>query len=237
MEKVTVGGRAFSLDRVGPGADVSLSAALAALSDEVKRPAVLVIDEAQHAITTENGYNALFALKAARDEFNSSGHHGLRIVATGSNHDKLAMLRNSRDRAFFGAPLVAFPHLGADYVAWLCAGVDLPAPLDPALVGQCFERAGFGPEVLGAAADALRFDFELTAAEVPEGFFTAVEEQIAASDEQALRVIHALAPLQSAVLRALAARGDRMRRSLEESTTAELMRSAGLLDLVPPIGT
>ena len=125
MEKVAVGGISFSLDRVGLGSQVSLSTALAALSDEVKKPIVLIIDEAQHAITTSSGYEALFALKAARDELNSSAHHGLRVVATGSNRDKLAMLRNSKDQAFFSAPLVSFPVLGSDFVAWFCAGVNL----------------------------------------------------------------------------------------------------------------
>ena len=116
MDKVAVGGVTFSLDRVGLAMGVSLSAAFAALSDETGRAIVLIIDEAQHAITSTAGSDALFALKAARDEINSSAHHGLRIVATGSNRDKLAMLRGSKDQAFFGAPLVSFPALGEDYI-------------------------------------------------------------------------------------------------------------------------
>jgi hypothetical protein len=58
--------------------------------------------------------NALFALKAARDELDSSAHHGLRIVATRSHRDKLVMLRNSKEQAFFGAHLLNFPPLGKD---------------------------------------------------------------------------------------------------------------------------
>jgi hypothetical protein len=207
MEKVNVGGVGFSLDRVGLGAQVSLSTALAALSDEVKRTIVLIIDEAQHAITTEDGYDALFALKAARDELNGSGHYGLRIVATGSNRDKLAMLRNSKDQAFFGAPLVQFPALGADFIGWFCGRIQLPAPLSPPEVEKLFARAAFRPEVIGAAADLLRFDFSLAATDVPARFAAAVEEQIQAGDAQMLRVVHALTPLQSSVLRVMAARG------------------------------
>ena len=204
MEKVSVAGLAFSVDRIGLGSQVSLSQALAALSDELKQPIVLIIDEAQHAITTDLGYDALFALKAARDELNSSKHHGLRVVATGSNRDKLAMLRSSKDQAFFGAPLVAFPALGKDYIEWFCAGVNLPAALNADEVNTLFERAAYRPEILGAAADALRFDFALTAEDVPQRFAEAVLEQIDAADTQTLRVIHALTPLQSAVLRVLA---------------------------------
>lgn len=104
-------GFSFSFDQVGLGNNISLSDALAELSDELRKPIVLIVDEAQHAIVSDRGYDALYALKAARDELNSSAHFGLRIVATGSNRDKLAMLRNSRDQAFFGAPLVTFPPL------------------------------------------------------------------------------------------------------------------------------
>jgi len=207
MEKVALGGVSFSLDRVGLGDGVSLSAALAALSDECQCPIVLIIDEAQHAITSDKGNDALFALKAARDELNSSRHHGLRIVATGSNRDKLAMLRNSRDQAFFGAPLVSFPPLGGEYVDWFCERAQLPGKLDPEQVKKLFSRASFRPELLGAAADELRFAFDLQVDEVPARFAQAVEEQMAASNDELLRVVHSLTPLQSAVLRVLAARG------------------------------
>jgi hypothetical protein len=286
MEKVTVGGVAFSLDRVGLGKEISLSGALAALSDETKQPIVLLIDEAQHAITTDGGYDALFALKAARDELNSSEHYGLRIVATGSNRDKLAMLRNSKDQAFFGAPLVAFPPLDAGYIQWFCKGVGLAGPLEPDAVTKLFERAGFRPEILGAAADSLRFDFSIKPADAGAAFAKAVDQQIEEADQQTLRVIRALTPLQSAVLRVLASQGDKYAPfetgtmesyrtmlaalapdektvpevsnvqaalgalqekslvwkekrgvySLEETTTAELMRAHGLLD-VPALGS
>jgi hypothetical protein len=118
LDKVAVGGLAFALDRVGLARGVTLSPALAALSDETRAMTDLIVDEAQHAITSEIGANALFALKAARDELNSSAHHGLRIVATGSHRDKLAMLRSSKGQAFFGAPLVNFSPLGKDYIEW-----------------------------------------------------------------------------------------------------------------------
>ena len=208
MDKLNVAGFNFSVDRVGLGADVSLSAALAALSDEVKKPIVLIIDEAQHAITTEEGARALFALKAARDELNSTKHHGLRVVATGSNRDKLAMLRAGRDQAFYGAPLVSFPHLDASYVRWFCDNADLSSSLDPIAVYGDFERAGFRPEVLGAALDALRFDFELTAENISQKFQDAVAEQIAIDETRTLRVIRSLTPLQSAILRVLVVRSD-----------------------------
>lgn len=209
MEKAAVGGLTFSLDKIGLGSQVSLSQALAALSDEVRAPIVIIIDEAQHAITTTGGYDALFALKAARDELNSSAHHQLRIVATGSNRDKLAMLRNSKDHAFFLAPLVAFPALDEAYVQWFCDTVKLGAPLDPARVRELFLMAGNRPEILGAAADSVRYNLLAAPERASDLFEAAVREQIVQAQDLTLRVLHSLTPLQSTVLRVLAANPQR----------------------------
>lgn len=205
LDKVKVGSVSFDLDRVGLGKDVSLTEALVALSDETKKIIVLVIDEAQHAITTEAGVSALFALKAARDELNSSQHHGLRVVCTGSNRDKLAMLRNSKDQAFFGAPLVNFPMLGKDYIEWFCKEVDLPFQLDPKQVLPLFVEAGYRPEVIGAAADRFRFDFEIDVETGADKFAEEVRRLTDEMNQVQLGVIHSLTPIQSSVLRVMAA--------------------------------
>lgn len=208
IEKVAVGGVSFGLDKIGLGKDIDLTTALVALSDESQKLIVLMIDEAQHAITTESGVAALFALKAARDELNSSRHHGLRIVCTGSNRDKLAMLRNSKEQAFFGASMVPFPTLDQNYIDWLCANIDLPSPLDPAQVFQLFKESGYRPELLGAAADAIRFDFFIAPEDVPERFAELVRAQADELNANLKKVIHSLTPIQSAVIRVMGSMGD-----------------------------
>ena len=210
LEKVSVAGAlTMTLGRVGLGADVSLAAALAELSDAARQPIVLIIDEAQHAITTQAGSNALFALKAARDELNSSRHHGLRVIATGSSRDKLAMLRNSRDQAFYQAPLQNFPPLGREYIQWLLKRVKLPVELDVDLVHEQFAGAAHRPEILTTALDALHFDPDLDATRAPLRLGELVSEQVAEFNRETLRVVHSLTPLQAAVLRVMAARGER----------------------------
>ena len=209
LSKVNVAGAMnFDLDRVGLGEDVSLTDALVALSDETRKMIVLVIDEAQHAITTEPGVAALFALKAARDELNSSQHHGLRVVCTGSNRDKLAMLRNSKDQAFFGAPMVNFPTLGHDFINWFCKEIYLPFKLDPEKVWPLFAEAGYRPELLGSAADFFRFDFGVDAATGPDKFAEEVRRLAEEMNEVQRKVIHSLTPIQLAVLRVMAASGN-----------------------------
>jgi hypothetical protein len=208
IEKVAVGGLNFSLDKIGLGKDIDLTTALVALSDESQKLIVLMIDEAQHAITTEAGVAALFALKAARDELNSSRHHGLRVVCTGSNRDKLAMLRNSKDQAFFGASMVPFPTLDRNYIEWLCDHIDLPSPLDPAEVYELFKESGYRPEMLGAAADAIRFDFFIDPENVRERFAELVRAQADELNANLKKVLHSLTPIQSAVIRVMGSMGD-----------------------------
>ncbi|MDT9677711.1 ATP-binding protein [Pseudomonas sp. JV414] len=208
MEKVNVGGLSFSLDKIGLGKDIDLTRALIALSDESKQMIVLMIDEAQHAITTDDGVAALFALKAARDELNSSKHHGLRIVCTGSNRDKLAMLRNSKDQAFFGASMVQFPTLDKDFIDWFCANLDLEHALDPSEVFQLFQESGYRPELLGAAADEIRFDLTLNPQAIPTRFAVLVRAQADELNANLKKVIHSLTPIQSAVIRVMSAKGE-----------------------------
>lgn len=209
LSKLSIAGAMnFDLGRVGLGAEVSLTEALAALSDETAKMIVLIIDEAQHATTSDSGVAALFSLKAARDELNSSQHHGLRIVCTGSNRDKLAMLRNSRDQAFFGAPMVNFPTLGPDFIDWFCQYVELPFKLDPAQVWPLFVEAGHRPELLGSAADVFRFDFEIDAAAGPDKFAAEVRRLAEEMNAVQRKVIHSLTPIQIAVLRVMAASGN-----------------------------
>lgn len=230
LDKLSVAGTTFSLDRLGLEKGISLSAALSALSDEALKPIVLIIDEAQHAITTDGGSNALFALKAARDELNSSRHKGLRVVATGSNQDKLAMLRNSKEQAFFGAPLVKFPSLGAPYVSWFVENAGLGAPLNPDKVLELFAQASFRPEILGAAADTLRFAFELDPGNIAERFYSEVQLEIESTNKEALRVVHSLTPLQSAVLQVLAKAGSNY-APFEAKTLASYQQD---LDVIAP---
>jgi len=198
----------FDLDRIGLGKAISLTEALVALSDETGQMIVLIIDEAQHAITSDAGVAALFALKAARDELNSSDHKGLRVVCTGSNRDKLAMLRNSKDQAFFGAPMIDFPTLTRAYTDWFCQEVNLSFTLDPDAVWDLFVAAGYRPELLGAAADKLRFDFDVEESTGPRKFADAVRELADEMNGVQRKVVRSLTPIQFAVLRVMAASRD-----------------------------
>ena len=210
LDKVALGGLRCDVSKGGPGTGVTLSAALAALSDRLERPIVLVIDEARLAVTSASGNDALFALKAARDELNSSQPHGLRIVATGSSRAMLAVPRSSKDQAFYKAMMQIFPPLGRDDIQWFVANTGLAVALDVDRTCQLFERTGSRPEVLTQALGDLE-EIESpppTAETVDEKFGRAVARATEESDEALLKIVRGLTPLQGSVLRVMAKQGE-----------------------------
>ncbi len=95
--------------------------------------------------------------------------------------------------------------LGKDYVEWFCKEVDLPFQLDPKQVWPLFVEAGHRPEVIGAAADRFRFDFEIDAETGPDKFTEEVQRLTDEINQVQMGVIHSLTPIQSSVLRVMAA--------------------------------
>ncbi|MCS3417897.1 hypothetical protein HX875_09935 [Pseudomonas yamanorum] len=101
-------------------AGTTLAHALDVLHQISGQMIVLIVDEAQHALNSENGVNAMFALKAARDHLNGgSTADGLRLVFTGSSRDKLANLVLKSKQPFFGAHITPFPLLSRDFVEFV----------------------------------------------------------------------------------------------------------------------
>lgn len=204
LAKFSVGafgnGLNFDLSLLGLSANATLSDALKALSMVHKATIVLVIDEVQHALTTQDGMNALFALKAARDSLNLSAH-GLQVIATGSNRDKLALLVNGRDQPFFGATMVDFPTLGIDYIEWICDKAKLRLNKDEAF--SVFQKAGSRPEMILPVLRQLRL--EQTAPELLDQLFAKkVELAMTNAKLEFMQTVAGLPPLQVALLEELA---------------------------------
>lgn len=201
LSKVSIGalgnGISFDLSQVGLSANATLTDALAALSSANGKKIVIVIDEAQHALTSEAGANALFALKAARDAMNQAGK-GLLIIGTGSNRDKLGLLVNQREQAFFGADLVNFPPLGKDYCQWLCTRTALG--LDPQRVFEGFADAGSRPEMIAPVLRGLRLDPPSAGEDINEVFARRVQEKTRQWRQSFADDYAQLPPLQQALL-------------------------------------
>ncbi len=114
---------------------------------------LLMIDEAQHALTTSHGVNAMFSIKSARDQINISHKTpDLMLVLTGSNRDKLAQLVIKKDQPFFGSEVTAFPLLGRDYTDFFTDKVNHSLVANNQFsndsMWEAFQLIGHRPEVL-----------------------------------------------------------------------------------------
>lgn len=148
----------FSLADLGKTDGHTLASAFSELVNLARTDVVVIIDEVQHALGSDDGDGMLLALKAARDEVNlapdTPGY--FLFVGTGSHRARVRELTIKGKHAFNGAMSEDFPVLEIDFVAWLLkeAGLGARAPgLEVAF--ECFARLGRRPEELMKALFAL----------------------------------------------------------------------------------
>jgi hypothetical protein len=141
----------FKLDLVGEQGGPPLAEVLTEVVRQAKTDVVLIVDEVQQAMSTDEGQSLLLALKAARDAINARpdtpGH--FIFIGTGSHRALVQELTSRRTQAFAGATSVAYPVLGEDYVEHLLArlsadGVQRLAT--PAVAWDAFQALGHRPE-------------------------------------------------------------------------------------------
>ena len=204
----------FKLDKIGEAGGATLAQVATEVVDQAGRDVVLIIDEVQQAITTEDGNQLLLALKAARDAVNprpeTRGH--FIFIGTGSHRAMVSELTTRRTQAFNGATSIAYPVLDADYVDYLLerlravGAVNLPSS---AVAVQAFRTLGNRPEemvkalrqlqlsipagsnpdayipVIAATLRSAAADIELAKVEQMGSLATAIFERIAATDGDA----------------------------------------------------
>jgi len=210
----------FKLDSVGAEGGTTLAQALAEVVDQAKTDVVLIVDEVQHAITSEDGNQMLLALKAARDAINprpdTPGH--FIFIGTGSHRALVSELTARRNQAFAGATSVPYPVLKGDYVEHLLKRLarEGAAPMPSlAVATQAFATLGNRPEemlkalrqlsrhlpaggnpdehlpVIAATLRSTAADIELMKVEQLGGLATAIFERIASTDGDARGVFSA----------------------------------------------
>ena len=201
--------------RIGKVDGVTLPDALRALHESAKSPIALIIDEAQHALTSEAGEATMAALKSARDQLNRPGAANLLLVMSGSDRDKMLRLVNSNAAPFYGSQISRMPPLGDDFIAHTAGLIaaqrpDL-APVDTAKLAESFVAFGHRPQFfMQALGDALSPLAGLT------GRFEQVVSEAArqrqADDEAQMESDYlSLKPLEQAVLWRMLEQGSRFR--------------------------
>jgi hypothetical protein len=224
LTKVGVGG-ALTLDLAKPGLSegVTLADALLALHKKAGKPVALIVDEAQHALTSEKGSSAMFGLKAARDQLNSSyGEPALMLVMTGSNRDKLAHLVLHKSQPFYGSRVTPFPLLGRDftdaYTDWVNHGLSEHNQLLRDDVSDAFLLVGQRPQILrDIIGDVIQQGEAAHLGDLVRHGATEWHDRIWGEFEGAYG---ALTPLQKAIMQVLVRQGNRFSPFTEDSMKA-----------------
>jgi hypothetical protein len=149
----------FSLAELGKTEGNTLAGAFSELVQVARTDVVVIIDEVQHAMGSDDGNDMLLALKAARDEINLSPNTPgyFLFVGTGSHRARVRELTIKGKQAFNGAMSEDFPVLEIDFVEWLLNEADLGERSPSAAAAfECFVRLGRRPEELMKALAALQ---------------------------------------------------------------------------------
>lgn len=215
LDSITLGGIKIDTSKIGRIDGSTLADALRALVDRANKPVALIIDEAQHALTSEAGEAAMAALKSARDQLNRPGQVNLMLVMSGSDRDKLMRLVNTNAAPFYGSQIQRMPELGPDFIAHVAQLIahqrpELPT-IDADKLHDAFvlygQRPQFFIDALGQALSPLashtgRFEDAMLAK-------AALQQR---TDEAQLESDYtALKPLEQAVLWRMLALGVRFR--------------------------
>ena len=214
----------FQLDQLGEAGGVTLAQAFTEVVDQSGGDVVLIIDEVQQAITTEEGNQMLLALKATRDAINprpeTPGH--FLFLGTGSHRALVSELTARRNQAFAGATSLPYPVLDQAYVRHVlerlrAEGME-PLPSEES-AWNSFQTLGHRPEEFLRALGQLRLsttsglapdqllpviaatlrgsaaDLELLKVEQIGGLATAIFDRVARSEGSARGIFSAEAAL------------------------------------------
>lgn len=203
---VSIGGGWLKVDttKIGKIDGLTLADALRALSETTKKPVALIIDAAQHALTSEEGETAMTALKSARDQLNKPGDARLLLIMSGSDRDKLLRLVNTNAAPFFGSAISRLPELDQAFIKHIGALIvrTYPqlAPIDEDALWEAFQRFAHRPQpfirVLGQILNPIN-----TPAPGCEHAVLELADMQRARDEQAMESAYlALRPIERAVL-------------------------------------
>lgn len=163
LDALTLGGLKFDVSKIGQIDGATLTDALRALHELARAPVALIVDEAQHALTSAEGENVMMALKSARDQINRPGVVNLMLVMSGSDRDKLMRLVNTNGAPFYGSTIKRMPELDTDFIAHIAHLIERQrpelAPVDRTVLLDAFahfaHRPQFFIDALGQALSPL----------------------------------------------------------------------------------
>ncbi|MDP3134166.1 MAG: ATP-binding protein [Burkholderiaceae bacterium] len=215
LESITVGGLKIDTSKIGKVDGTTLADALRALVDAAKTPVALIIDEAQHALTSEAGETAMAALKSARDQLNRPDHIRLMLVMSGSDRDKLLRLVNTNAAPFYGSQIQRMPELGPDFIAHIAGLIANQRPdlgdINQATLHQAFVLFGQRPQFFMDALGQVLSPLATHDGRFEDALLAQATERQRGDEAQIESDYTALKPLEQAVLWRMLEQGTRFR--------------------------
>jgi len=215
LESITVGGLKIDTSKIGKVDGTTLADALRALVDAAKHPVALIIDEAQHALTSEAGETAMAALKSARDQLNRPDHIRLMLVMSGSDRDKFLRLVNTNAAPFYGSQIQRMPELGPDFIAHIAQLIANQRPdlggINQVILNQAFVLFGQRPQFFMDALGQVLSPLAAHTGPFEDALLAQALERQRSDEGQMESDYNALKPLEQAVLWRMLAQGTRFR--------------------------
>lgn len=215
LESINVGGIKIDTSKIGKIDGTTLADALRALVEAAKNPVALIIDEAQHALTSEAGETAMAALKSARDQLNRPGQVQLMLVMSGSDRDKLLRLVNTNAAPFYGSQIQRLPELDHEFIAHIGELIvrQRPqlAPIDETILGEAFQHFGQRPQFFMEALGQVLSPLATITGRFEEAMLAKARQQLQDDEDQMERDYAALKSLEQAVLWRMLEIGTRFR--------------------------
>lgn len=201
--------------KIGQVDGLTLVDALKTLQQAAGQPVALIIDEAQHALTSEAGEAAMTALKSARDQMNQPGQVHLMLVMSGSDRDKLLRLVIGAAAPFYGSQIQTLPPLDTDFIAHVASLVEAQrpdlVPVDRSALQQAFAAFGHRPQFFMAAMGAVLSPLSGLSGRFEPALLQAAEDQQRQDEAQMTADYLGLKPTEQVLLWRMLDQGPRFR--------------------------
>lgn len=215
LDSISLGGIKIDTSKIGRVDGTTLADALRALVEAAKTPVALIVDEAQHALTSEAGETAMAALKSARDQLNRPGLVHLMLVMSGSDRDKLLRLVNTNAAPFFGSQIQRMPELGPDFIAHIAQLITQQRPdlgaVNEAKLHEAFVLFGQRPQFFMDALGQVLSPLALLSDRFEDAMLDQAAQRQQSDEAQLESDYTALKPLEQALLWRMLMQGARFR--------------------------
>jgi hypothetical protein len=201
LDSINLAGIKIDTSKIGKTDGMTLHSVLSLIHTQTGQKIALMIDEAQHALTSAEGDATMSALKSARDQLKIHGQAQLLLILSGSHRDKLMRLLSTSAAPFWGSQVRTLPTLGRPFIDKIAQELCLQsgAVVDANALMEAFSLCGERPQFFFDAITEARHNAE-TGVSLEQKLMR-VAQQRRQRDRDGMRSVYtALPPLEQTML-------------------------------------